>query len=134
MILSFDRQFPTRIMNGIKIHTIREDQHNRWKAGMKIQMAIGARTKSYEQFDERICTGVQIITIAYIDDRGAVKVEVDGKQLGVWHRFLPQESVNPEAIELLARNDGFQKVDDFLKWFQRDFEGKIIHWTDFKYD
>jgi len=36
-------------------------------------------------------------------------------------------------IERLAENDGFNTASDFLEWFDHDFTGKIIHWTDYKY-
>lgn len=133
MVLSFNQNFPEKILNGTKIHTIREDRHNRWKAGRSIQMSILVRTSKQRKFADKECTAVQAIKITYIDDRGAVKVEIDGRELGVWHRFIPEKSVNPEAIEVLARNDGFESVEGFLKWFVRDFEGKIVHWTEFRY-
>ena len=38
-----------------------------------------------------------------------------------------------EEIELLAKHDGFNSMEDFFKWFDKDFKGKIIHWTDFRY-
>lgn len=133
MVLSFNQNFPEKIINGTKIHTIRRDATGRWKAGMKIQFATGARTKAYNQFHEAECTGVQTIKITYIDNRGAVKIDIDGKHLGIWHRYIPEKSVKPKAIEKLATNDGFSCVEEFLKWFQRDFEGKIVHWTEFRY-
>ena len=133
MVLSFNQNFPEKIIAGTKIHTIREDRHNRWKAGRSIQMSILVRTSKQRKFADKECTGVQHIKITYIDNRGAVKIEVDGKQLGIWHRYIPEKSVKPEAIETLAKNDGFRKVEEFLKWFQRDFEGKIVHWTEERY-
>lgn len=36
-------------------------------------------------------------------------------------------------IEELAMNDGFESVDQFFAWFNKDWKGKIIHWTDLKY-
>ena len=33
----------------------------------------------------------------------------------------------------LAHNDGFDTIDDFFAYFNEDFIGKIIHWTDLKY-
>ena len=38
-----------------------------------------------------------------------------------------------KQIEQLAKNDGFDSVQDFFNWFNEDFNGRIIHWTDFKY-
>lgn len=28
---------------------------------------------------------------------------------------------------------GFDSVKDFFRYFNKDFKGKIIHWTDLKY-
>ena len=134
MVLSFNQNFPEKILNGTKIHTLREDQHNRWKAGRSIQMSILVRTSKQRKFADKECTGVQTINILYVNNRGEVHFIIDGnKLLGIWHRFIPEKSVNPEAIEVLARNDGFESVEGFLKWFVRDFEGKIVHWTEFRY-
>ena len=33
----------------------------------------------------------------------------------------------------LAINDGFESLKHFFEYFNEDFEGKIIHWTDLKY-
>ena len=33
----------------------------------------------------------------------------------------------------LAKNDGFESVEDFFAYFNKDFKGKIIHWTDLQY-
>lgn len=133
MVLSFNTQFPEKILSGTKKHTIREDATGRWKAGMKIQFATGARTKAYNQFHEAECTGVQDIEIRYTDMRGAVEIYIDGKHLGTWHRFMPPRSVNVADVLRLAVNDGFEGVSELLNWFQRDFNGKIIHWTDVRY-
>jgi len=37
------------------------------------------------------------------------------------------------SIELLAKNDGFESVEDFWKWFNVEKTFRCIHWTDFKY-
>lgn len=133
MILPFKEQFREPIKAGTKKHSIREDKSRRWQKGHIIHFATGVRTKNYEQFHEAICTGVQDIEIKYTDMRGAVEIYIDGEQFGLWHRFMPEKSVNPEKVLQLARNDGFESVKDFLSWFQRDFKGRIIHWTDLKY-
>ena len=108
-----------------KIHTIREDAGNRWKAGNDIHMVINNRTKNRLQFAPVMkCVSVQKIEIHNHDGKGVSLysfVKIDGRQLG-W----------PE-IDKLATNDGFDSVEDFFSWFNKDFKGKIIHWTDFKY-
>jgi hypothetical protein len=125
MILGFKKQFVPLIKNGSKIHTIREDKKERWKQGNKIHFATGVRTKNYQQFGILECSSTQRINIIYNYPQNhafnSVNVFIDGVM------------VPPQKIEELAQNDGFETVDDFFKWFNTDFDGKIIHWTDLKY-
>lgn len=121
MILGFKNQFPPLILKGTKIHTIREDKPNRWKEGNKIHFATGVRTKNYNQFGEAVCTGTQKIVIKYRKTMDMPDIYIDG--IDVWKT----------GITTLARNDGFENFMDFIKWFNKDFEGKIIHWTDLRY-
>jgi uncharacterized protein YqfB (UPF0267 family) len=126
MVIGFKQQFVAPILAGTKIHTIREDKGNRWKAGMLIQMATGVRTKDYKCFNMSQCLCTQDIEISYFEEidpgEGELyEVRIDGKLLNI-----------AEVIQL-SRNDGFESVLDFLKWFSNDFTGKIIHWTDLKY-
>ncbi len=135
MILSFKKQFPwkaptnfeQRILSGSKIHTIREDPHGRWKAGRKIHFATGVRTKNYNCFKEGVCTSVQSIHINYFIIGAFIKrldIVIDGRIV------LNRDC---EITDLLAINDGFNLTENFFKWFDSDFSGKIIHWTDFRY-
>ena len=99
-----------------KIHTIREDKKNRWRRGNKIHFVVNNRTKNRFQFAPILeAQSIQIIEI-----RGGL-IYVDNKQL------------NESEINSLAINDGFKSVEDFFKWFQSDFTGKIIHWSNLKY-
>lgn len=124
MILGFKPEFQEPILKGTKIHTIREDKPNRWKAGNKIHFATGVRTKKYNQFKLGKCVSVQQIEITrpiwseYLND---AVVKIDGKTL------------TQEQQQQLAYNDGFSNLLSFWLWFNEDFKGKIIHWTDFKY-
>lgn len=131
MILSYKKQLPWKeatnfkqsIISGIKKHTIRQDISNRWKPGMKIHHAHGVRTPNYDCFLENECISIQQIKIQRhpFSDERLFRVWVDDKLLSA------------NEILLLAKNDGFDSIDDFFKWFDKDFVGKIIHWTDFKY-
>lgn len=123
MILGFKPQFVKPITTGSKIHSIREDKPDRWKEGNTIHFATGVRTKNYNNFKTDTCKGTQIIEIiwksGYIND---TVVKVDGKELTL------------EEKQRLAWNDGFVNLFEFYTWFSSDFKGKIIHWTDFKYN
>jgi hypothetical protein len=113
-----------------KFHTIRTG--NRWKAGMQIHPVINNRTKDRFQFAPTIeCISVQKIEIKEVlmtqTDKCVVVgnkifvVEVDGVRLRI------------HTIKFLAINDGFPTVEAFFQYFNTDFKGQIIHWTDLKY-
>ena len=121
MILGFKERFKQPILDGTKIHTIREDKANRWKAGRVIQFATGVRTKSYTKFNEGVCEGTQEIEIRWEENVVFPEVYVNGEELN-YHDMI-----------LLAENDGFNTLTEFCKWFLSDFKGRIIHWTDFIY-
>ena len=132
MILSFKEQFKEPILNGVKIHSIRQDQHNRWKIDRIIHMATGVRTKKYQQFAEHICKSIQEIEIFHFESimfANKIAVCIDGKVFGQYY----DKNRYDYQLNQLAKNDGFKRVSDFFEWFDSDFKGKIIHWTDFKY-
>lgn len=115
-----------------KKHTMRQDAHNRWKTGMKIHFVINNRSKLFFRFAPVIeCKSVQKIEIRYNSlightahpecYRRPVDISIDGRILKL------------TEIDILAKNDGFECISEFLDWFNEDFTGKIIHWTDLKY-
>lgn len=125
MVLGFKTQFVEKIITGCKVHTIREDKHDRWNPGMEIQFACGVRTKAYRQFHSGKCVSVQKIEISNCEDDSPT-IKVDGQQLG--HVGTRQ----------LTYFDGFDTVDDFRMWFRAAshgevFTGKLIHWTSKRY-
>lgn len=109
-----------------KIHTIRADPKNRWKVGNKIHFVIGNRTKNRFQFAPIInVVSIQSFKIEWkrsIDMKNRwLKITIDGKE------------ISGQQIVDLVQNDGFDTYTDFCNYFKEDFEGKIIHWTNFKY-
>jgi len=156
MLLGFKKSFPDgqpthfkeKILAGLypsgvyaesgfvpKIHTIRNDPHDRWKPGMSIQFAHGVRTPNLEiWYDSRgeergHVVSTQRILILPI---GLVQVEVEGAG-------GKPKTLNEAETEEMARNDGFDSVEDLIDWFygekgrRRIFIGKLIHWTDKRY-
>lgn len=115
---------------GVKIHTIRADKKNRWRVGMPIHFVVNNRTPARFQFAPTI--PVKAIQEIYIRWSGAVVyVSIDGKP------FYSSLTNEPEMLNhrmlFLAKNDGFDSIEAFLQYFNSDFKGKIIHWTDFTY-
>ena len=150
MILGFYPHFQTKIETGTKIHTIREDKTNRWKKGNIIHFATGVRTKSYNCFKIGKCVSIQEIEIKYFEGYKYPRICIytttetsikNGWGLFPFYFFYDDDDWRGEQekkhhkvlLDLLAKNDGFDTFDDFCKWFNADFEGKIIHWTDFSY-
>lgn len=133
MILGFKQQFPDgtlthfrrKIERGEKIHSIREGACYRWRAGRLIHCSHGVRTKKFNCFSTRFCTGTQFIDFRWQDDlithHRRCHVYVDGREL------------SEKELRQLAINDGFSCIAHFLKWFNNDFDGKIIHWTLYRY-
>lgn len=93
---------------------------------MPIQFATGVRTKNYKQFATGVCANVEIITITY--SQNVVLVTI-GENLYIHDlpRFEREPNNTPSKLNELAINDGFKDFNEFLKYFNKDFKGKIIH-------
>lgn len=129
-----------------KNHTIREDSSERWRAGMDIHFVINNRTKNRFQFAPVVkCVSVQEIEIKDVTSTSypndfSTKIHLTVSR-GEWTATFTQAfSVKVDGVQLshdkvsqLAINDGFNSFEDFFKYFNKDFKGKIIHWTDLKY-
>lgn len=131
-LISFQKKFNNYwdSTEGIKPkrHTIRKDEKNRWKAGMKIHFTIFNRSKNSFRFAPVIeCKSVQKIEIEYTNFSKDPIIVIDGTH------FYNEKIGIDHGVKQLAQNDGFDSVDDFFEWFNTDFTGKIIHWTDLKY-
>lgn len=133
MVIGFKEQFVPLILNGVKKHTIRKDKHERWSSGKPMHMATGVRTKKYKEFDIKICTGTQKISIRYYNNVHRIEVRINDRFFG--SAYYDQERIfcNYSELENLAKNDGFNSLKDFFDWFDKDFDGKIIHWTNLRY-
>jgi len=125
-----------------KIHTMRADKHNRWKSGRSIQMVYRGPKYSIEShFNKGIerlekCVSEQKIEMKFGSKMEKLTIHIDDKLFAV----IPCATnvhVNEPFLSngiLFARNDGFDNVHDFVRWFAwKDFTGKVIHWSNFKY-
>lgn len=112
-----------------KIHTIREDLKDRWKPNKMIHFEQWTgkpyHSKCYNFAPLIPCMSTQRIRI---ECQGSHKLKDLGASVFIDNRFL---SMN--EIEILSQNDGFESYQDFFRWFNKDYSGKIIHWTDFNY-
>jgi hypothetical protein len=136
MILGFKPQFKEPILKGTKKHSIRIDKHNRWIPGRQIQFATGVRTKKYNEFKEGWCRSTQSIEIGYKSDGNKI-VWIDDYifycSVKTCKKCLASSPERRKQMLTLAQNDGFINIMHFFFWFNKDFTGKIIHFTDLKY-
>lgn len=113
-----------------KKHTIREDKKNLWKAGNNIHFVIGNRTKNRFQF----APVIKVKSIQKIVIKPNYRfVEYDNTEVVSSPIKIDNRNLKASEIKALALNDGFDSVEDFFSWFNKDFTGKIIHWTNLKY-
>jgi len=109
-----------------KHHSIRTDAHRRWKAGMNIHMVLHNRTPQRFQFAPVLMVKtVQEIQFCHFakDIYGNRGPEV----------YIDNIAVTGDTLTALAKNDGFDSITDFFAYFNTDFKGVLIHWTDLKY-
>lgn len=149
MILGFKKKFPWGQSTGFvdkilacvypsssyhpKRHTIRLGQ--RFKGGELLHMATGVRSKHYIQFNKGIyalyrCKSVQRIDISFRSER-CIAIYIDKKL-----KFCKNKEhvFGLEWFYEFVKNDGFNNVEQFFKWFDKPIRNaQIIHWTDLKY-
>lgn len=134
MLLTFSKtEFRNRIRSGIKVHTIRDDKHNRWEVGNKIHFWLGnprntrGKTKPY-QFGIGEVSKVETIRMDFA-------IPEDWQQDIV---FIGDDIVlkTIDALNALAENDGFDNWAQMKLWFDdtgiKQYFGKIIFWKNFR--
>lgn len=117
-----------------KFHTMREDKKDRWQAGTKIDFFINCRQKDMFRF-------APVLPVVSVQKVEIVWVELFGKKIAhvyIEDKFLAKVKFGNDLIvkgDMLqfAKNDGFDTIEDFFAYFNEDFKGKIIHWTDLRY-
>lgn len=109
-----------------KIHTIREDAKNRWKVGNDIHFVINNRSKDRFQFAPIL----KVVSIQRIDI--SVRQRDD---FSITHEvYIDDRLLKFDEFCEFSKNDGFDSIEDFKAWFNKDLRGgKIIHWTDKRY-
>jgi hypothetical protein len=113
--LNFHKQFAEAILSGAKRQTIRAKRKNPIRAGHYLALYTGQRTSQCRKLMDAHCLRVLPIIIEEFN------VILDGRKL--WE----------DEMRELARADGFDRWDDFVKWFDEHhdglpFEGEVIYW------
>lgn len=137
----WETEFVEKIKAGRKIHTIREDSKDRWKVGNKIHFCTGGYTPG-RIFHEATCTNVipfEIIWNHYEthstfainvgNNHWIGRIRGEGYSFEKWLKGEYFELSHSYPVKDLAANDGFDSVSDFLRYFNKNLSGKVIHWT-----
>jgi hypothetical protein len=114
---NFKAQVADEVETGRKRQTIR--QQRRARAGDRLQLYTGMRTKKCRKLRDAICAAAQEITVEIHGQ--LVCVRLDGE-------LLPSAMAGE-----LARADGFDGVTSFSEFFEREygglpFSGWLIRW------
>jgi hypothetical protein len=118
-----------------KIHTIREDKNNRWKPGTMIDFFINVRKKDMYRFAPRIpVLSTQKIEIIWLNEIRSLELsKLAPKRLNYVEVIVDDNVLEFEEMKILSLNDGFDTIEEFFEYFNENFKGKIIHWTDKRY-
>lgn len=116
--LNFKKQFQSAVLTGRKAQTIRATRKHPIKAGDKLYLYTGMRTKDCLRLRVTPCTKVTPIKI--VPDEVLPSVILGGRTLS----FHEQQE--------LAKKDGFFMAEDFFRFFREThgerFEGQLIEW------
>lgn len=111
------------ILSGAKRTTIRQDSKNRWKAGKRIHFCQNVRTKDQKQFAKGTCTTTKDI-----------EINCSLKMIRFDYKFM-----SAEGMEQLAQIDGFESLDSFFEFFEKNYKlknniffGKVIFFGNVK--
>lgn len=130
MILSFSLpEFPERIKQGIKIHTIRKDNPGRWKPGRKIHFWKGS-PRSTRAKEKPYPFGIGVISDIKL-------IEIDTNINMIQIRPLDYSFIKNICVlshlNLFAIQDGFDSWEEMKLFFGTQiFKGKLLSWDYFK--
>ena len=128
-----------------KLHTIREDKKERWKPGINIDFFINVRQPNMYRFAPVLpVVSTQKIEFIWKDNTENLTclgmsydktctIIIDNRFFGDVLLLKGTVVSGSDNLPKFAQNDGFDTLQDLLDYFNTDFTGKIIHWTNLKY-
>lgn len=117
---SFKARFASRILDGSKRQTIRNDRKRHARPGEVLQLYTGMRTRQCRLLGRAVCVAVAPIRLDFINDQ----VEIDGDHPIIARRLL----------DVFARQDGFDDWADLCRFWTdthetpESFSGVLIIW------
>lgn len=116
-----------------KFHTIRRG--NKYKAGDIVSpISVDQNGNEFQFAPEMEIISIQDISIRYEKMASGEWVHiVIGGINGMDLPYFFTEDYNNSRLEAFIKNDGFESPEQFFKYFNEDFEGQILHFTDLRY-
>lgn len=136
--LNYQKQFAEAVETGRKPHSVRGVRKGKGqnpRRGGMLQHYTGMRTKQCRKLREGPCESVRPIIIAsdgvYLGDPCEVITDVYDMARGEF-RDIMFERMSEAETKAFAAADGFQTVDDFIRFFAEThglpFTGQAIFW------
>ena len=111
---NFKDQFAWLVEDGIKRQTCRQVRSRPTRAGDALQLYTGMRKPGARLLRVEKCVSVK-------------QVEISDGQI-----YVNGDSLAPEAERMFAWRDGFQFIEDFMEFFEKQygeyFYGEVIRW------
>lgn len=114
MNINYKKELERALVSGVKLHTIRQ---RTIAVGTMLKHIVYPYHKQRRCVLSNYCKSTQQISI----EPASCTIIVDGKEL------------SKTDMERLAKNDGFESMEDFWSFFNQSYQGTIIHWTDIRY-
>jgi hypothetical protein len=123
----FDKSYDLDETETPKLHTIRRNLFNKWQETSEIEFCINRNSEDEFQFAPTTSIiALQFIRISYNE----ADCEKACSEPAI---YIDEKPIDLKTLSALAVNDGFENVVDFLTYFNTNFTGIIIHWTNLKY-
>ena len=128
-----------------KLHTVREDLKERWRPGINIDFFINVRQKNMLRFAPVLpVVSTQKIEFIWKDNTENLAclgtsfdktctIMIDNRFYGDAYYFNGSVISSSYTIPIFANNDGFDTPEELFAYFNKNFKGKIIHWTEKRY-
>jgi hypothetical protein len=119
-----NHDFKNKILNGIKIHTIRQHRKRPFKIGDILFHYENWRSPEVEMFHTNKCL--------YLEDIKITKCR-EGCRVVLWILIGNFYIISEDELNTLAINDGFDNYEDFKNYFIKSglpFKGQIIGWKE----
>ena len=128
-----------------KLHTVREDLKERWKPGINIDFFINVRRPNMYRFAPVLpVVSTQKIEFIWKDNTENLTclgtnfdktctIMIDDCFYGDAYFFNGSVISSSYTIPIFANNDGFDTPEELFAYFNKNFKGKIIHWTNKRY-